>query len=161
LALMDVQEPAFAAARGTTPEAAAALARELLPRVIDATVAAGPRQLGEAAIGRFHSADLDDLLGRWPRGAEQAMVDRYLARASWTPVLEARAPDARAALCARGRPPGAGASCPDCGGPPQLAFTGLSEDALVTGPRRLVCARCGGTWSHPRMVCAGCGEAAS
>jgi len=50
-------------------------------------------------------------------------------------------------------------SCPRCGGPPQLAFFSLSGEALVTGPRHLVCARCAADWVFPRMVCAACGEA--
>jgi FdhE protein len=160
LALLDVQEPAFHSARERPPEAAPGVARELLPRVIEATVAAGPSRLAEAVVGRFHAADLDDVLGRWPRGAEQSAVDRYLARAAWAPVFEAMEPDALAALCAGGesRP---GASCPRCGGPPQLGFTPASGESLVTGPRHLRCARCGADWPYARMVCAGCGEAST
>lgn len=158
LALLDVQEPAFEAARGLAPEAVAGLARELLPRVLDATVAAGPALLSEAAVGRFHSADLDDLIGRWLRGSgndEQSLVDRYLARAACAPVLEAMEPDALAVLCPGERD---ARHCPRCGGAPQVAFFALSGEDLVTGPRHLVCARCGGDWVFPRMVCAGCGE---
>lgn len=157
-ALLDVQEPAFDAARDRPPEAAAGLARELLPRVLDATVAAGPAALGQAAVGRFHSADLDDLVGRWLRGAEQSAVDRYLARAACAPVLEAMGPDALAVLC---QAPRDARHCPRCGGPPQVAFFALSGEDLVTGPRHLVCARCAADWVHPRMVCAGCGEETS
>ena len=40
-----------------------------------------------------------------------------------------------------------------------MSYFALSGEALVTGPRHLVCARCGSAWIHPRMVCAGCGEA--
>ncbi|HEY7200631.1 MAG TPA: formate dehydrogenase accessory protein FdhE [Candidatus Dormibacteraeota bacterium] len=157
LALLDVQEPAYEAALGRPPEAAAGLARELLPRVLEATVAAGPAGLGEAAVGRFHSADLDDLVGRWLRGAEQAVVDRYLARAACAPVVEALAanPDALAALC---QGPRDARHCPRCGGPPQLGYFALTGEDLVTGPRHLVCARCASTWVYPRMACAGCGE---
>lgn len=156
LALLDVQEPAHEQARGQPPEAAAGLARELLPRVLDVTVAAGPARLAQAAVGRFHSADLDDVVGRWLRGAEQSLVDRYLARAACAPVLEAMDPDALAVLC---QGPRDIRHCPRCGGPPQVAFSALSGEDLVTGPRHLVCARCGAGWIHPRMVCAGCGEA--
>jgi formate dehydrogenase maturation protein FdhE len=156
LALVDVQEPAFEAALGLPPEAAPARARELLPRVIEVTVAAGPARLGESAVARYHSADLDDLLGRWLRDAEQSLVDRYLARATWSPLLEAMEPAGLAVLCAaRG---GEGSRCPACGGPPQVGFFALSGEALVTGPRHLVCARCARDWIHPRMVCPGCGE---
>jgi formate dehydrogenase accessory protein FdhE len=158
LALLDVQEPAFAAAAGAAPERAPGLAREVLPRVIDATIAAGPDRLAEGAVGRFHSADLDDVIGRWLRGAEQSLVDRYLARAACAPVLEAMDPDALGVLCPGER----GARvCPRCGGPPQLGFFALSGEDLVTGPRHLVCARCAASWVYPRMVCAGCGEETS
>jgi FdhE protein len=155
LALLDVQEPAFEAARGAAPEAARRMARELLPHVLDVTVAAGPPRLVEAAVGTFHSADLDDLVGRWLLDAEQTPVDRYLARAACGPVLEAMDPDALAVLCPGERD---ARHCPRCGGPPQLSFFALSGEALVTGPRHLVCARCAAGWVYPRMVCAACGE---
>lgn len=158
LALLDVQEPAFEAAAIRAPGAEATpskLARELLPRVVEATVAAGPPALADAVVGRFHSADLDDLLGRWLRGADQAVVDRYLARASCAPVLEAMPAGATSRAGAEGR------NCPQCGGPPQLSYSAASGDALVTGPRLLVCARCAAEWIHPRMVCAACGEETS
>jgi FdhE protein len=158
LALLDVQEPAFEAAAGRPPDAARDLARDLLPRVIDATVAAGPSKLAESAVARFHSADLDDVIGRWLRGAEQSLVDRYLARAACSPVLEAMEPAALSVLCPEER---GARRCPRCGGPPQLGFFALSGEDLVTGPRHLVCARCAASWVHPRMVCAGCGEEAS
>jgi formate dehydrogenase maturation protein FdhE len=155
LALLDVQEPAHNAARGRPPEAAAGLARELLPRVLDVTVAAGPATLAQAAVGRFHSADLDELVGRWLRGTEQSLVDRYLARAACAPILEAMDLDALAVLCPGPRD---ARHCPRCGGPPQVAFHALSGEDLVTGPRHLLCARCAASWVHPRMACAACGE---
>jgi len=158
LALLDVQEPACAAAAGTPPDAARDIARELLPLVIDATAAAGPAKLAQSAVARFHSADLDDVIDRWLRGAEQSLVDRYLARAACAPVLEAMDQSALAVLCPGTRD---ARRCPRCGGPPQLGFFALSGEDLVTGPRHLVCARCAATWVHPRMVCAGCGEETS
>jgi FdhE protein len=158
LALLDVQEPAYAAAAGAAPEQARALARQLLPRVVEATTAAGPARLVESAVARFHAADLDDVIGRWLRGAEQSASDRYLARAACGPVLEAMGPAALAVLFPGERD---ARRCPHCGGPPQLGFFGLSGEALVTGPRHLVCARCAASWVHPRMVCAGCGEETS
>jgi formate dehydrogenase accessory protein FdhE len=165
LALLDVQEPAFEAAVAHPPEASTLpgfLARELLPQVVAATVAAGPAQLGEQAVARFHSADLEDLVGRWLQGREQPAVERYLARAAAGPVLEALEPAVLAAACARLRPAkhrARAASCPSCGGPPQVSFLPASSESLVSAPRRLVCARCAGSWTHIRMVCAGCGEA--
>ena len=164
LALLEVQEPAFEAALARPPEPAglpAFLVRELLPPVLEATVAAGPARLGEQAVGRFHSADLEDLVGRWLQGREQAPVDRYLARAAAAPVLEAMEPAALAAVCAPLAIAGGGMAsrCPLCGGPPQTSFLPVSGESLVSAARRLLCARCAGSWVHTRMVCAGCGEA--
>jgi FdhE protein len=159
LTLLDVHEPAFeAAARAVLDwDEVARLARELLPRVIEVTVTAGPSQLAAATMGRYHSADLDDLVGRWLRGAEQSTVDRYLARAATAPFCEAMSkqgppfPDSA-------RESGGPLSCPTCGGPPQVSCFGESNESLVTGPRRLVCARCASDWIFPRLTCAGCGE---
>ena len=36
-----------------------------------------------------------------------------------------------------------------------------SGEALVTGQRRLVCARCANEWVYPRMTCVACGETES
>jgi FdhE protein len=33
-----------------------------------------------------------------------------------------------------------------------------SGEALVTGQRRLICARCANEWVYPRMTCVACGE---
>jgi hypothetical protein len=157
LALLDVQEPAHEAAAARPPEPAALLrtaVHDLLPRVVEATVAAGPAALADAVVGRFHGADLDDLVARWLRGADQAAVDRYLARAVTAPLLAAAAPDALAALCPG---PRGARLCPRCGGPPQLSFAGVSDDPMVTAPRQLLCARCAAAWVHPRMICPSCG----
>ena len=161
LALLDVQEPAAEAAAARPPEPAALLAsavRDILPRVVEATVAAGPPGLAEAVVGRFHGADLDDLVTRWLRGVQQSAVDRYLARAATAPLLASAPVDALAVLCPG---PREARRCPRCGGPPQLSFVGLSDDPMVTAPRRLLCARCAGDWVHPKMVCPACGEESS
>lgn len=161
LSLLDVQEPAYeaAATRPPPPEAVPRLAHELLPRVVEATVAAGPRGLADAVVGRYHSADLDELIGRWLNGREQSAVDRYLARAATGPFLEAVVDwhPSRDASPSRGREK----VCPRCGGAPQLAYFATSGEPLVTGPRVLVCARCADEWVYPRLVCAGCGEETS
>jgi FdhE protein len=89
-------------------------------------------------------------------------VDRYLARAAAAPVLEALEPAALAVACAwpKAKEVGADAArCPHCCGPPQVSFMPASGEALVSAPRRLVCARCAGSWTHIRMVCPSCGEA--
>ncbi len=161
LLLLDVQEPAFESVAAQPPEPQTVLGLitgEVLPRVIEATLAGGPPTLAQAVVGRFHSADLEDLVGRWLRGTEQSMVDRYLARAASAPVLEALQPDVVGVVCAGRRD---AFHCPRCGGPPQVEFFALSGEELVTGPRHVVCARCGGDWIRPRMVCAACGEETS
>src|SRR5207249_1947742 len=49
-------------------------------------------------------------------------------------------------------------SCPFCGGSPQLAVFGETDEALVTPQRKLHCSRCATSWTFPRMTCAFCGE---
>jgi FdhE protein len=49
-------------------------------------------------------------------------------------------------------------NCPNCGGLPQLSYFAVSGEALVSGPRYLVCSRCANNWVFSRMTCAGCGE---
>lgn len=156
-ALLDVQQDAFEAARANPPSPDALIGfvtGRVLPKVVDATIAAGPEKLSAAVVARFHSSDLEDMVGRWLRSEEQSLVDRYLARASTQPVLEAGG-DHLGLACAGPRDK---RHCPSCGGLPQLAYTALSGEPLVTGPRYLVCCRCQGTWQYPRLVCAGCGE---
>jgi hypothetical protein len=124
-------------------------ADHVLPAVLAATLAAGPPALREAVRDRR-----DPPLAGWLEGAPLDPVDRYLARASLTPVLEALGESAGDA-CA----PGDGAElCPRCGGPPQLSYLAESGESLVSGPRSLLCARCGSSWTCSRSVCPACGE---
>jgi len=156
-ALLDVQQGAFNDAREAPPpaaELASYISVRVLPRVLEATVATGPEKLSAAVVGRFHGADLEDLVRRWLRSEEQPLVDRYLARAASAPVLEAGG-ETLALACTGPRDQ---RHCPHCGGLPQLGYFALSGEPLVTGPRYLVCGRCHAAWSYPRMVCAGCGE---
>ncbi len=152
-ALLPVQEKAYHAADGDHPSPADLpryVVDRVMPDVIDVTVAHGPRQLRDGVVERFCSADLPDLVRRWLNDASRSPVETYLARASAGPVLEAlsgepsKAPDDR--------------HCPSCGGLPQLSYFAVTDEALVTGPRYLLCSRCGQTWIFSRMVCAGCGE---
>lgn len=130
------------------------VATKAMPRVIDRTLIGGPEALREAVVGRFHEADPAAMVRAWLAGDEQPVVDRYLAHAATSPVLESVPSLASAtgshALDAH--------HCPNCGGLPQLSFFGLSDEALVTAPRSLLCARCARSWAYPRMVCAGCGN---
>jgi hypothetical protein len=124
-------------------------ADHVLPAVVEATLGAGPPALRQAVRARP-----DPPLAGWLTGAPLDPVDRYLARASLAPVLEAlgeRAGDA----CV---PEAGGELCPRCGGPPQLSYVAASGESLVSGPRSLLCARCGSSWTCSRSVCPACGE---
>ena len=158
LALLPVQEDAWHAARDRPPspsELAAWGAARVVPAVADATMAAGPDALGEAVRRRLAADDGDSALAGWLAGTELDPVDRYLARASLAPVLEALGERAGEG-CARDE---AGATlCPCCGGLPQLSCVADSGDSLVSGRRSLLCARCASSWDHTRSACPACGE---
>ncbi len=155
-ALLDVQERAFRAARAAPPppEGVAAYVQPVLSEVVDVTVKTGPRKLARDAVERVVAEDAENLVARWLRSEEQPPVDTYLARASAGPVLEALG-DVAGFACEGPRDE---RHCPACGGLPQLSYFGFTDEALVTGPRYLLCARCGNTWTFARMTCASCGE---
>jgi FdhE protein len=148
LALLDAWESAFDSP--PDPQQAAPWAVDhVLPAVVEATLAAGPPALRRAVRDRP-----DPPLADWLEGAPLDPVDRYLARASLTPVLEALGERAGESCV-----PGAGGElCPRCGGPPQLSYVAASGESLVSGPRSLLCARCGLNWTCSRSVCPACGE---
>jgi hypothetical protein len=108
LALLPVQEDAWSAVRESPPhpeELPRWAAARVLPGVVEATVAAGPAALREAAQSRRAGADNDALAG-WLAGAELDPVDRYLARAS--PAPRSRRSSRRSATApALPAPPGA------------------------------------------------------
>jgi FdhE protein len=159
-ALLGVQEKAFLDAATSQPDSAALvsfIAEVVFPSVIDVTVAVGPDRLRSEVIQRLDVEDPREMIRRWMRGDEQAAVDRYLARAALGPVLEALGVQARS-VCSGPRD---ARHCPECGGPPQLSYFSVAQDDLATGPRYLLCARCGAAWGYPRMTCASCGEDAS
>jgi Protein involved in formate dehydrogenase formation len=169
LALLDVWDDAWRAARDAPPVPGAVAgwaADRVLPRVVAATEAAGPEPLAKAGRDLLDAGRLDpDLpvrpLAGWLAGDGLAPVERYLARASLYPVLVALGADAGAA-CA-GDPSGRDdrrddRHCPRCGGPPQLSFRADAGDALVSGGRRLACARCGHDWAYSASACPSCGE---
>jgi formate dehydrogenase accessory protein FdhE len=166
LAVLDVQEEIFQTVRERPVGAGSVKAyvgEHVLPRVLEVTLAAGPPKLAAAVVGRFHSADLEDVVDRWLRGREQSITDSYLARAASAPVLEALPSETVAAICeaAPGEAVSSRPLCPRCSGLPQLSYFALSGEALVTGPRYLLCARCSHSWMHSRMCCAACGEAST
>jgi FdhE protein len=155
-ALLDVQERIYDEVLASPPpveKVLSLLINRSLPGVVEATMRSGPEKLRAATVDRLHSADLEDLFGRWLRSQEQAPVDRYLARASLAPVLEAAPWLGRVCEGPRDQ-----LHCPNCGGLPQVSYLSRSEEALVSGPRLLMCSRCLCTWVYPRSACAACGE---
>ncbi|HEV2032849.1 MAG TPA: formate dehydrogenase accessory protein FdhE [Candidatus Dormibacteraeota bacterium] len=159
-ALLAVQQEAFDEARSASPPVAgliAYVAEMVVPAVLNVSVAAGPAKLRDAVLRRLETVDPRDFVAAWIRGEEQVMVDRYLARASLGPVLEALGPEA-AASCVGVRDQ---RHCPSCGGPPQLSFFALAGEDLAAGGRFLACARCHGSWGYARMTCPCCGEDSS
>ena len=156
LALLDAQEAVYEetlqrplADAGLIPF----LVERALPAVVGACMSAGPERLRRAAVDRLHSADLEELFGRWLGSREQPAVDRFLARASLAPILEA-APE----LCRCCAGPRDELHCPTCYGAPELSYLSRSDEALVSGPRYLICSRCLCEWVYPRSACPACGE---
>jgi FdhE protein len=159
-ALLGVQEQAYEDAISATPPArdlVAYVAEVVVPAVVDASLAAGPAMLRDSVAQRLESTDPRDFIAAWIEGHDQTTVDRFLARASVGPVLEALGAEA-AATCAGVRDH---LHCPNCGGPPQLSYFALPSEDLASGGRFLVCARCHGSWGYARMTCPGCGEDSS
>jgi formate dehydrogenase maturation protein FdhE len=129
----------------------------VVPAVVEATAAAGPPALRDAVLAHPAGAELEAVLGGWLAGAELDPVDRYLARASLTPVLEALGD--RAGTACDGRHEGEGGiRCPSCGGQPQLSYLASSGDSLAAGQRSLLCARCNSSWSCSRSTCPACAQ---
>ena len=159
LALLPVQEEAWRRAREFAPpadELARWAAINVLPAVVEATAAAGPAALREAARERL-AEGAEEMLAAWLAGAELEPVDRYLARASVAPVLEALE-DCTDAACSAVEDGADGSLCPCCGGLPQLSCVVATGESLVSGRRNLLCARCASTWDYTRSACPACGE---
>jgi FdhE protein len=174
-AVAEAQERAFERARTDRPSADALadfVLRATLPEVMGAVMSSGTETLREAVLLRFHEGDLERMVTSWLRGEAQDGTDAFLARAATAPVLEALPEIARAlpiADLSQGenplQPPRSSQGenqevrvCPACGGSPQVSVFVDSGEALVTGQRRLVCARCANEWVYPRMTCVACGE---
>ena len=155
VSLLEVQERAGTAATAAGPcfeELPRWVAEAVVPAVVTVTTAAGPDRLASALQGLLYSGDLQSCVTGWLTGRELPPAERYLARASCAPVLEALPgvmprPAAIDSL-----------HCPECGALPQVSVFTEGGEALVTGQRVLECSRCASSWPFPRMVCAGCGE---
>ena len=159
-ALLGVQEQAYDEARSATPAArdlVAYVAETVVPSVMDVSLAAGPQKLREALALRFERTDPREIVAAWIGNEEQVLVDRYLARASVGPVLEALGSEVAASCIG----PRDARHCPTCGGPPQLSYFALPGEDLAAGGRFLLCARCHGSWGYARMTCPSCGEDSS
>ena len=159
-ALLGVQELAYqeaASARPSAGDLVAYVAEMVVPAVANVSVAAGPARLRDAVAARLETADPREIVAAWIGGEKQVMVDRFLARASLGPVLEALGPEA-AASCIGIRDQ---RHCPICGGPPQLSYFAIASEDLAAGGRFLLCARCLSSWGYARMTCPGCGENSS
>lgn len=156
-ALLSVQEQGFLEAVAAKPSAsdlAAYVAELVLPRVADVSIAVGPDRLRSSVIHWRDTQSPRAAVAHWIDGADQPLVERFLARASLEPVLEALGTDVKATC----KGPRDARHCPQCGGPPQLSYSAAAGEDLATGRRYLLCARCGSSWGYPRMTCAGCGE---
>jgi formate dehydrogenase maturation protein FdhE len=156
-ALLPVQQKAYSDAAAVSPPAdrlAAYAAEIVVPGVLDVSLATGPERLSGALLESLESEQPDSIVERWMRGEDQPAAERFLARASLGPVLEALGPESKAA-CAGPRD---AQHCPQCGGAPQLSYFAPAGEDLATGPRYLLCARCGTSWGYARMTCPGCGE---
>ena len=154
-ALTVVQERVLELSPSTNIPQVAALS--ILPGIVDVTVEMGPRALRDGVISVFCSADLVGLMQRWLDQQPLDPFETYLARASASPLLEALSVSP-SPLAGEGRGGGLSTKCPNCGGLPQLSYFAVSGEALVSGPRYLVCSRCANNWVFSRMTCAGCGE---
>jgi hypothetical protein len=159
LALLDVWEEAGEAAREQAPEGLA-LSRwageHVLPRVVEATVAAGPELLADATQKCVKDGGAEEALVKWLSGSAGDLdpVERYLARASLRGPLEVLETSA----CIQDPSPKGGRRCPSCGGLPQLSFRTDTGDQLVSGGRQLSCVRCPASWGYASNSCASCGE---
>jgi FdhE protein len=122
--------------------------------VMDATMAKGTETLREAVLLRFHEGHLEGIVDAWLSGEAQSGTDTFMARAAVSPIFEAF-PELAGEFR---REDATERACPMCGGAPQLAVFGETDEALVTPQRKLHCSRCATSWTFPRMTCAFCGE---
>jgi hypothetical protein len=160
LALLDIWDEAWRAVGADRPEPghlAPWAAQRVLPGVVAATAAAGPDALAKAARDLAEGGDAEAALMAWLAGAPLAPVERYLARATLQAPLVALGTDAGLA-CTGDPSPRDDRHCPSCGGEPQLSYRGHDDDPLVSGRRRLICARCAHDWVYSGSACPACGD---
>jgi FdhE protein len=133
--------------------------RQVLPRVVKATEAAGPAALA-AAVREASPGQAMDACTDWLSGVELPPVETYLARTCLRPGLTAFDEHAVAEAFAADQALASAGDlrCPRCGGLPQLSVRAAGDDPLVRGGRNLVCSRCSHTWSFSVSTCPSCGE---
>ncbi|MGP4104403.1 hypothetical protein [Nonomuraea sp. KM90] len=133
----------------------------VLPRVLAATAAAGPRPLADAITAAGAAATGTGLLDAWAADEDLTPVERYLARATmhvvppkaWTTRRKTPGP-----VGDDGPDAGSGGRCAACGGAAQLSYRVASDDPLVSGRRMLACAKCPHEWNFSATTCPNCGE---
>jgi ribosomal protein S27AE len=169
LALLEVWEEAWRRARADPPrphDLTGWAARQVAPQVVAATARSGPPSLAAAVTELQAGGAVEPALNGWLAGAEQAPVERYLARAVLRGLVDCVDIASLVDCVDIAGAAGAGARdasprvCPRCGGRPQLSFRTDSAEALVSGRRRLACGRCGTSWAYSGTACAWCGETA-
>ena len=157
-ALVSIQEAFYLEARSTElqpKDVPAFTVERVMPSVIDVTVASGPAILRDGVLKVLCTADLSEIVRGWLDQKPLNPFETYLARASASPLLEAtKFPSPSGG----GQGGGSSHTCPSCGGLPQLSYFAVSGEALVTGPRYLLCSHCANAWVFSRMTCANCGE---
>jgi hypothetical protein len=152
-ALLRVQEEAFRRAALDAPPPShliSYVAEVVVPRVLDVSIALGPDRLRAELLETRHPREI---IEDWIAGDDQTPADRFLARAS-VEVIGDR-------LSTIGTVPRDSLHCPRCGGLPQLSYFAQASEDLASGPRLLLCARCGSSWGYARMTCPACGEDSS
>ncbi|MAG69371.1 MAG: formate dehydrogenase accessory protein FdhE [Vicinamibacterales bacterium] len=178
LGVLDLQEPLYASSRDgrwpdlRNPDATPRLALERLPfeslarpfgefiaelgAVMPDTLKAESAAVATADVG-LRAELLRAAAGRRPRelGGDRTRPEtapqEFFCRAFLQPVAEALAH-----RHAPSQSPDAGAPCPTCGWPPQLAL--LRDEPDAQGARSLVCSLCASEWAFARTVCVNCGE---
>jgi hypothetical protein len=113
-------------------------------------------QAGGMAITGGTDEERAGLVEQWlddPAAPEPVLG--FWVRVAAGPILEG----GRAAIATPTRDEWTGAACPACGGPPQVSVIAEESGEFMGGsPRSLVCSRCAGWWTFPRVKCTWCGE---
>ena len=115
-----------------------------------------PLMAGGMALTEAPAEDRERLVEAWlddPAAPEPVLG--FWIRVAGGAVLEG----GRAAITTPTRDEWTGAACPACGGPPQVSVIAEESGEFMGGsPRSLVCSRCAGWWTFPRVKCTWCGE---